>query len=228
MKLSRIYCNKPFKNIEFNTRNGKLNVILGDAEKKANAKDSHSLGKTRLVMLIDFLLLRSAGSDFYLLKEVKREGQNIPVAIVDGFIKYEPVKSNEIGTKLFAGYEFYLELLLNNGKYLTIKRGVDISTKISFKLHDTTNRDFLFGGSWDTENLAIEKAKVELNNYLNLDFCNKTGENFRRILNYSLRMQGDYDIERNSIFQLSKFKGKHEDWKPLMLALLGFDKAVAD
>ena len=228
MKLSKLYCNKPFKNVIFNTQNGKLNVILGDAEKKANAKDSHNLGKTRLILLIDFLLLKKSMTNFFLFKEQKKEGMLLPISPINNDVQYEPVKPLDVGKKLFEGYEFYLEILLNSGQFLTIKRTVNQSTKICFKLHNTTNKEFIFYQDWDYENIPIEKAQSLLNAYLNLDFCIRLGENYRRILNYSLRMQGDYDYERNSIFQLSKFRGTHEDWKPLMLALLGFDKTIAE
>ncbi len=228
MKLSKLYCNKPFKNVIFNTKNGKLNVILGDAEKKANVKDSHNLGKTRLIVLIDFLLLKEGTTNLFLFKEVKKEGMLLPIAKINSEVQYEPVKSTEIGTKLFEGYEFYLEILLNSGQFLTIKRGINQGTKIYFRLHNTTNNEFILYKDWDHKNIDIKKAKSLLNNYLNIDFCNKTGEDYRRILNYSLRMQGDYDYMRNSIFQLSKFQGKHEQWKPMMLGLLGFDKSIAE
>ena len=227
MKLSKLYCNKPFKNVIFNTQNGKLNVIIGDAEKKATAKDSHNLGKTRLILLIDFLLLKDGITNFFLVKELKKEGMLLPIDIIGNKIQYEPVKNTDIGKKLFEGYEFYLEILLNNGQFLTIKRSINQATKICFKLHNTTNKEFVFYQDWDDKNVDIKKAKLILNSHLNFNFCHKTGDDYRQILNYSLRMQGDYDYVRNSIFQLSKFQGKHEYWKPMMLALLGFDKNIA-
>ncbi len=227
MKLSKLYCNKPFKNIIFNTQNGKLNVILGDAEKKANARDSHNLGKTRLVLLIDFLLLKGADKNFFLNKELKKEGMLLPIQLGNDII-YEKVKGVEVGKKLFEGYEFYLEILLNSGKYLTIKRTLNQASKISLRCRDTSDKEFLFYNDWDEENLPFAKAQKVLNEYLNFDFCNKQHEDYRRILNYSMRMQGDYDYEKNSIFQLSKFAGKHEQWKPMMFALLGFDKNIAE
>ena len=156
MKLSKLYCNKPFKNVIFNTKNGKLNVILGDAEKKANVKDSHNLGKTRLIVLIDFLLLKEGTTNLFLFKELKKEGMLLPIAKINNEVQYEPVKSTEIGTKLFEGYEFYLEILLNSGQFLTIKRGINQGTKIHFRLHNTTNNEFILYNHWDHKNIDIK------------------------------------------------------------------------
>ena len=56
MKLSKIYSNKQFKNIEFNND---FNVIIGRiTDKSKHEKDTHNLGKTLLIPIIDFLLLK--------------------------------------------------------------------------------------------------------------------------------------------------------------------------
>ena len=57
MKLSKLYCNQSnFKNIKFNL-NG-LNVVYADVKSNPKEKkNSHDLGKTKLLELIDFLLL---------------------------------------------------------------------------------------------------------------------------------------------------------------------------
>ena len=109
MKLVKIFSNKKeFKEIEFNEH---FNIIVGKKTKESNdenskKKDSHNLGKTSLVNLIDFLLLK------------RMEGENI-------FKKH---------SDLFKEHIFYLELLLDSGKYLLIKRSVEKNTKISFAL----------------------------------------------------------------------------------------------
>ena len=53
MKLVIIYSNKNFKNIEFNEH---FNAVIAfiQSEKK---DDTHNLGKTSLIRIIDFLLL---------------------------------------------------------------------------------------------------------------------------------------------------------------------------
>lgn len=57
MKLVKIYANKNFKNIEFSS---KFNVVLAIINDKENKKDTHNLGKTSLIHVINFILI----SDF--------------------------------------------------------------------------------------------------------------------------------------------------------------------
>ena len=58
MKISRIYSNKNFKNITFNLTG--LNIISGKIFNPKNMEsDSHNLGKSILVDVIDFILLKS-------------------------------------------------------------------------------------------------------------------------------------------------------------------------
>ena len=56
MKLKRIYANKNFKNIEFNSE---FNVVLADTKELDKKKDTHGLGKTSLIHVINFVLLGS-------------------------------------------------------------------------------------------------------------------------------------------------------------------------
>lgn len=136
MKISKIYSNKNFKNIEFNE---KFNAIIAfiESDKK---DDTHNLGKTSLIRIIDFLLLSS----------------------------YNKNTDKLLGNNLFIGQEFYGELKLNSGKYLVIKRSIDTATKISFKLIDSKLDGFKFNIDWDEE-LALKKAKAKLNEYLDFD-----------------------------------------------------------
>jgi uncharacterized protein YydD (DUF2326 family) len=187
MKLSQLYANKKFKNIVFNDG---INLVLAKVTKNLDLnKDSHNLGKTTLIAVIDFMLL----------KEVK-----------DSHIFKKHQES-------FSGYTFFLEILLNSGEYLTIRRTVDTPTKISFKsTKQSTN--LLIEEEWDKLNLAFEKAETVLDEYLAFDILKQW--NYRKSVTYFLRSQKDY----NDVFQLSKFsKGKDIDWKPFMFDLLGFD-----
>lgn len=196
MKLSKLYCNKPFHNITFITNKGGLNVILGDTKSKQEGANSHCLGKSKLAELLDFMLLKKHNDMFF----------------------YKEVNKNK-----FECYEFYLELLLNNGGYVTIKRTVDAPTKISFKLHNVAAEEYFFYENFD-KTLLYDKGKAYLNELLDFDFCKKNKEEYRRLVNYSLRTQGDYEPRMNTIFQLRKFaKNKDKDWKPLLFNLLGFD-----
>ena len=200
MKLSKIYSNKPFQNTTFIIEKGGFNAVIGDVKGKQNDSKQHNLGKSKFGELVDFLLLKGIDSKFFFYKDSSKEK--------------------------FAGYEFYLEILLNSGKYLIIKRTVDSPTKISFKLNDARSTDFIYYEDFDTT-LAFDKAKDYLNELLNFDFCKSNNESYRRLVNYSLRTQGDYEPKMKTIFQLRKFaKNKDKDWKPLLFSLLGFDGKV--
>ncbi|MBE9480112.1 MAG: hypothetical protein IMY69_00285 [Bacteroidetes bacterium] len=108
MKFSKIYSNKitQFHNIEFNEG---LNVVLAEImDKSKTEKDTHNLGKTLLISIIDFLLL----------KTISRKAV------------YFLTKGG------FEGQVFFAELKLNSGEYIIIRRGVDNPTKISFKINE--------------------------------------------------------------------------------------------
>ncbi len=190
MKLSQLYANKNFKNIVFNDG---INLVLAKVTKKLDLnKDSHNLGKTTLIAVIDFMLL----------KEVKEEHI---------FKSYQ---------EKFSGYIFFLEMKLNNGQFLTIKRSVDTPTKISFKLNKVSS-NLLNEESWDNTNISFEKAGKMLDEYLAFDILNQWP--YRKSVTYFLRSQKDY----NDVFQLAKFsKGKDIDWKPFMFDLLGFNGSL--
>ena len=136
MKISKIYSNKNFKNIEFN-ENFNAIVAFIESDKK---EDTHNLGKTSLIRVIDFLLLSN----------------------------FEKSTDKLLGNDIFIGQEFYGELKLNNGKYLLIKRSINTPTKISFKLNDSKLNDFELDIDWDEE-LTLKKAKARLNEYLDFN-----------------------------------------------------------
>jgi len=190
MKLSQLYANKSFKNIIFNDG---LNLVLAKVTKKLDLnKDSHNLGKTTLIAVIDFMLLKEL-KDEHIFKTYKEK---------------------------FTGYVFFLEILLNSGEYLTIRRAVDTPTKISFKT-TKVSANLLNEESWNKSNVGIDKAGTELNEYIAFDILTKW--QYRKSVTYFLRSQKDY----NDVFQLSKFsKGKDIDWKPFMFDLLGFNGSL--
>jgi uncharacterized protein YydD (DUF2326 family) len=107
---------------------------------------------------------------------------------------------------------------LNNGQFLTIRRGIDAQTKIEFALRESSE-NLLGQAEWDL--YAIKNAKVRLEQYLSFDILTKWG--YRKSVTYFLRSQKDY----NDVFQLEKFKsGKHINWKPFLFDLLGFNGAL--
>lgn len=197
MKLSKLYSNKEsFKNIKFNL-NG-LNVIYADVQTDIkDKKNSHDLGKTKVAELIDFLLLKKIDKKDFLLK------------------------ITENNKSIFNDFIFYLEIELNDGHFLTIKRGVENNTKISFNISETQSVDFKPPLSFEFENISIDKAKEIVSEYLNFDFFFNKNYNYRTGLSYNLRTPPD---DYKDVFQLSKFsKGNNKYWKPFIFDLLGFD-----
>jgi len=190
MKLSQLYANKNFKKIVFNDG---LNLVVARVTKALDAgKDSHCLGKTTLIEVLDFMLLS------------RNEKENL-------FAKHK---------NKFSNYEFYLEILLNTGKYLTIKRTVQNANKIAFKQTDVKS-DLINNQKWDHAAVAFDQAKKLLNEYLSFDVLT-TDWTYRKSVSYFLRSQKDY----SDVCQLDKFKGKHKDWKPFVFNLLGFNSRL--
>ena len=190
MKLIKVFSDGPFKNVKFNEG---YNVVLATIHDKENKKDTHNLGKTSLLVVIDLLLLSK-------------------------YSNKSPILSNTI----FSKQTFFLELLLNSGKYLIIRRGVEKPSKISFKLNETPLDSFDIPAEWDEENVAFEEAKDMLNSFLDYDVL--TNWPYRKSISYFLRSQKDY----LDVFQLNKFKGKHIGWKPFVFDLLGFDGSLVE
>ncbi len=187
MKLSKLYCNKQnFKEIIFNDG---VNIIIGRIENPENKDlNVHNLGKSLIVNIIDFVLLKSKS---FLIDNIN----------------------------IFKGYSFLLELKLNSGKFLTIKRTVG-DPKICFKEHSQKNMDFRNETNWDYDDYTITSKKKNAKDLLQkfLGFNILTKNNYRSILTYFLRGQGDYDDP----FKLSKFKGSDKNWKPILFEMLGY------
>jgi len=162
MKLCKIYSNKKdqFHDIEFHDG---LNVILAQImDKSKTEKDTHNLGKTLLISVIDFLLLKgiSNKNKFFLTKGG------------------------------FDGQIFFGEFCLNNGKYLVIRRGVDTPTKISLKVNDLRLSSFQTEFAWDEEDTPFDKAKESLNKYFGFDVVPEWS--YRHASTYFLRSQNDF------------------------------------
>lgn len=199
MKLSKLYSNnKKFKDIIFNEG---FNIIYGDVEKGSDVDPKtgeHNIGKTSLVHLIDFLLLKTVNKKNFFGKHSEK----------------------------LSGWVFYLEIKLNSGKYLTISRAVDSNTKISFKEHFSKNQDFRNSVDWDYSDLSInakgERNPKEIFEKKYLQFNVNTEFPFRSFLSYLLRTQNDYQ----DVFKLNKFRGKDLDWKPVLFHLLGFNSSL--
>ena len=108
MKLSKLYSNKPdvFEPVDFAPG---LNVVMAEIRLPENRnKDTHNLGKTTLGRLLDFCFLAGKDPKFFLFKHFD----------------------------LFKDFVFFLEIELEDGSFITIRRSVEDATKIAFKQHE--------------------------------------------------------------------------------------------
>lgn len=191
MKLSRLYSNKPdlFEPVEFVPG---LNVVLAEIRLPENrSKDTHNLGKTTLGRLLDFGFLAKRDPKFFLFKHLD----------------------------LFQEFNFFLELELEDASFVTIRRGVEEATKISFKKHEAGHQDLsvLPIPEWDHQEVPFERARELLDGLLDWRALNPWS--FRKGLGYLLRSQDDF----REVFQLRKFANAHADWKPFLAHVLGFN-----
>ncbi|MDD4111398.1 MAG: DUF2326 domain-containing protein [Clostridia bacterium] len=194
MKLSKIYSNNVLMTpIKFN---GGFNIIYGDVEDKKTDQNEHNLGKTSLVYLIDFLLLKTLTKNHFLSKHKNK----------------------------FKDWVFYLEIELSNGNYITIKRAVGTATMVSFKEHDFPDQDFSQTDEWNHKDVKLQTKKGKdavtiLEEYLN--FSVLQNQNVRHFLAYLLRTQKDY----GDLFKMRQFEGSLDlYWKPQLFALLGYNE----
>lgn len=172
MQLSRIYCNFPniFSPIDFNfgQHAHRLNVVLGEVRKPGDKKrDSHNLGKTTLLNLIDFLMLRGASQEFFLVKHEER----------------------------FRDFVFFLEIALNAGDFATVRRSAAVPSKISLKRHPEPGLDLAEApeDEWDHVDLSFEEGVKLLDAWLDLRILKPY--DYRRAITYFLRSQGDWTDE---------------------------------
>lgn len=167
MKIRRIYCSHEdrFHNMVLDEG---FNVIEAEiTDRSDEKKDTHNLGKTLLIHLIDFLMLKKIANkkQFFLTKGG------------------------------FEGLEFFAELHLNSGNFLVIKRPVDAPSKISFKKNKTGLKGFSTNLVWDEEDMPLDKAQEYLNGLLHFDIVPNWP--YRKSVTYFLRTQSDFrDIFR--------------------------------
>lgn len=196
MKLSKLYSNKPdiFGAITFNPG---LNVIKAEIRLPENKnKDTHNLGKTTLGRLLDFCLLSRRDKKSFLFRNVDQ----------------------------FRGFVFFIEIQILNNTYVTVRRGVDVPSKISFLKHNQGRQDFsnLDSRRWDHWEVPFDRAKELLDSLLDLRYVKPWP--YRKGLGYLLRSQDDF----KDVFQLKKFSSKHSEWKPFLAHILGFRSDLID
>lgn len=172
MQISQLYSNLPdiLSPVVFNhgADANRLNVVLGEVKHpKDRKKDSHNLGKTTLLHLIDFLMLKGWSQDSFLYRHRDR----------------------------FEKFVFYLEIALNSGGYATIRRNVSAPTRVALSRHDTPNADFndVADDAWDHPDLPIDEAIKLLDAWLDLRALKPY--DYRKAITYFLRAQGDWSDE---------------------------------
>lgn len=198
MQLSRLYSNREviFHPIVFNSGPDakRLNVILATIrQRKDRSRDSHNLGKTTLIHLIDFLLLKNVSSEsHFLVKHADR----------------------------FADFVFYLELRLHAGGFVTVRRSVADPTRIAFKQSKTAkvNLAALPEEEWDHIDVSLSAGRELLDAYLDLRMIKPW--DYRKGVSYFLRSQEDYsDFFQIQKF----VQGRDREWKPYLACILGLD-----
>lgn len=172
MQISRLYSNLPdiLSPIGFNhgADADRLNIVLGEVKHpKDRKKDSHNLGKTTLLQLIDFLMLKGWSQDSFLYKHRDR----------------------------FADFVFYLEIALNGGGYATIRRSVAAPTRVALSRHEDPDQNFdgTADDVWDHPDLPIDEAIKLLDAWLDLRALQPY--DYRKAITYFLRSQGDWSDE---------------------------------
>ncbi|WP_295843448.1 DUF2326 domain-containing protein [uncultured Xanthomonas sp.] len=169
-----------------------LNVVVAEIRLPENRnRDTHNLGKTTLGRLLDFGFLAKRDPKFFLFKHIE----------------------------LFKDFIFFLEVELEDASFLTIRRGVEEATKISFKRHEAGHQDLsaLPLAEWDHQDMPFDRARDLLDGLL--DWRALKPWAFRKGLGYLLRSQDDF----RDVFHLRKFAAAHSDWKPFLAHVLGFD-----
>ena len=197
MKFSALYCNQEhiFPRIDFNVQSAEgVNVILAAIRNpKDKNKDSHNLGKTTLIYLLDFMLLKSiASSSHFLNKHADR----------------------------FKEFVFYLEAINNQGEFITVRREVARPTKISLRRHSESGCDFTDSDAeyWDHSGVPLNRARSLLDAFFDLSAVKPW--DYRRGLSYFLRTQNDF---RDYFQLEKFAKGRHVNWKPYLAHIFGFD-----
>jgi len=190
MRLSRFYSDQAGVFSPIDFVAG-LNVVLAEIRLHKNQqRDTHNLGKSTLGRLLDFGFLAGKDPKFFLFRYPQ-----------------------------FNAFTFFLEVELEDGTFLTIRRGVADATRIAFKKAVVGQQDFstLAERNWDHWDVPFDRAKDLLDSLLDWRALKPWG--YRKGLGYFLRSQDDF----RDVFQLRRFANAHADWKPFLAHLLGFD-----
>lgn len=165
MKLSALYTNNDstFPPIEFHEG---LNVIFARVkDPRAKDQDSHNLGKTFLIEVIDFALLKSIDRD-------------------------HPFKKF---TSSFGPFVFFIEVKTSTGRWVTIRRAVTGRNPCALLVSDTRMGVLADSDTaqWTFSGLSLKKAREKLDQLLGLDVIHPY--TFRKGFGYVMRRQSDWD-----------------------------------
>ncbi len=162
MQLNRLYSNLDdlFTPVHFNAaKNAALfNVIFAEVkQKRSKLTDSHNLGKTTLIALIDFMLLKDVSGDDHFLSKHKAR---------------------------FHNFIFYMEIAIHGGGFVTVRRSVADPTAIALKRTTESIEDArkLAPEDWDHWDMTLTAARQALDAYLHLSMVKPIGLPHRRLL----------------------------------------------
>lgn len=162
LKLIKLYSNKPeiFPAIVFHDG---LNVVYASVTKKTKDKrSSHSLGKTLLADLIDYMLIKEVDKDFFLK-----------------------------GKKVFEDFDFFLEIKTHKNLYITIERPSKGKVSLYTSQVPTNilnGTDFNLLG----KSLGIDTARLKLDQLLHLSVVKEAIAHYRKGLRYCIRRQEEF------------------------------------
>lgn len=172
MQIERITSNRSefFLPIVFNVGecSDVLNVVFGDVKlPKDRHRDSHNLGKTRLIEVIDFLFLATVGRGHLFSRYLER----------------------------FEGLIFFMELRLAPDDFVGIRRSVDEPTRIDLMRGEEPLGDRVEDSSlpWSHTDLAFERAREILDGWFSLSVLGSYS--YRKAITYFLRSQKDWSDE---------------------------------
>ena len=167
MKLRSLYSNDSVRFPRIDFHDG-LNVIFARVEDPTLAnQDSHNLGKTFLIRVLDF-------------------------ACLGGVDRNHPFK---VHADLFEDFVFFIELETNQGQFVTVRRAVSGRKSICINVATSPGQDYssLPVKDWLHCELGKEGARQKLDSLLDLSAIRPY--DFRKGLGYFLRRQADYDNE---------------------------------
>lgn len=196
MKLSRLYTNDDSVFVPIDFRED-LNAIVARIQHPTDdEKSSHCLGKTLIIDVIDFCLLKTVGKKGHFLKT---------------------------RDDLFGGLIFFLEMELGKRDFVTVRREVREATKIAFVRHQEGHLNFndTPDDKWDHAAVSLSASVRMLDGYLELTAIKPWS--YRKGFSYFLRRQEDYS---NEFQLRKFMSGNHKDWKPYVARVLGFDETA--